>query len=621
MVADNQLIKFYELLRLNKTQEAEIEIAKLLISEPDNLLFCNAYFDLSICYLRLEKFNEAIISLNKFIKYNPENVEAYNNLGLAHLQNENIEDAILYFNKCIKLRIDFIHAYNNLGIALYKNKKFDESIFILEIGINLNPNFHSLYFNLARSLKEKGHYLRAVNILKSHLINKDDYNYLNLLGICLIEIGEISEGLSYLDQSLKLQPNSVNIIITKLLYHNLEESINLESYFKDVQKLIEIFSKENYQPPVFKKPIEINNLIKIGFISGDFRNHAVSYQIYDVVKNLSLNKDFELYGYYNDQEEDLITKAFKPLFKSWLTVSHMNDSVLTEKIRSDKIEILVDLSGYTNGNRIRVLFNKAAPIQVSWCGYLASIGIKQIDYIIGDKNVILANEEDKYSEKIYKLEKTWTVLKKDYNISPNAKLPGVKNNYITFGSFNNLKKINKKIIKIWSKILCAVPDSKLYLISERFNELEFTKYFKGLFFNYSIDHTRLIFESTTNRFDFLNKYNSIDMTLDTFPYAGGTTTLESYWMCVPVLTKTGDYFLSKTTESVNQNIGMQEWICNNENDYVKKAINFSKDLNYLQKTKDYLIKNRENFIIFNSEDLAHELSSAFKKMISIYNTL
>jgi protein O-GlcNAc transferase len=338
-----------------------------------------------------------------------------------------------------------------------------------------------------------------------------------------------------------------------------------------------------------------------------------------VVKNLSVNKDFELYAYFNNEEEDLITKAFKPLFKSWKIVKHLSDPILTETIRSDKIEILVDLSGYTNGNRIRVLFNKASPIQVSWCGYLASTGMKQIDYIIADKNVILENEEGKYSEKVYKLGKIWTVLRKDHNISPDITIPAIKNNYITFGSFNNIKKINKKVIKIWSEILCSVPNSKLHLISERFNELDFIKYFKRLFFNHGVDYNNLIFEPTKNRVDFLNKYNSIDIALDPFPYAGGTTTLESYWMCVPVLTKTGNYFLSKTSESINQSIGMQEWICANESDYIKKAINFSKDFNSLQKTRDYLIKNRENFIIFNSEDLANELSKAFKDMISIYN--
>ena len=619
MVVDNQLIRFYELIKLNKTQEAEIEIVKLLSSDPQDPLFYNAYFDLSICYLRLEKFDEAIISLKEFIKYNPENPEAYNNLGLAYLQSENIENAIFYFNKCIELRADFVQAYNNLGIALYKNKKFNESIYILEHGLKLDPRFHFLYFNLARSFKGKGDYLSAVNILKNHLVNKDDYNYLSLLGLCLIEIGEISEGLNYIDQSLKLQPNSLNNIITKLLHHNLEESINLESYSQDVQKLIEIFSKEKIQSFVFKKPIETNNLIKVGFISADFRNHAVSHQIYDVVKNLSLNKDFELYAYFNNEEEDSITKTFKPLFKSWKIVKHLSDPILTETIRSDKIEILVDLSGYTNGNRIRVLFNKAAPIQVSWCGYLASTGVKQIDYIIADKNVILENEEGKYSEKVYKLGKIWTVLRKDHNIFPDITIPAIKNNYITFGSFNNIKKINKKVIKIWSEILCSVPNSKLHLISERFNELDFIKYFKRLFFNHGVDYNNLIFEPTKNRVDFLNKYNSIDIALDPFPYAGGTTTLESYWMCVPVLTKTGNYFLSKTSESINQSIGMQEWICANESDYIKKAINFSKDFNSLQKTRNYLIKNRENFIIFNSEDLANELSKAFKDMISIYN--
>ena len=138
---------------------------------------------------------------------------------------------------------------------------------------------------------------------------------------------------------------------------------------------------------------------------------------------------------------------------------------------------------------------------------MASTGLKQIDYIIADKNVILENEEGKYSEKVYKLGKIWTVLRKDHNSSPDITIPAIKNNYITFGSFNNIKKINKKVIKIWSEILCSVPNSKLHLISERFNELDFIKYFKRLFFNHGVDYNNLIFEPTKNRVDFLNKYN------------------------------------------------------------------------------------------------------------------
>jgi predicted O-linked N-acetylglucosamine transferase (SPINDLY family) len=153
-------------------------------------------------------------------------------------------------------------------------------------------------------------------------------------------------------------------------------------------------------------------------------------------------------------------------------------------------------------------------------------------------------------------------LSKNHNVVANSNIPALKNKFISFGSFNNILKINHKVVSTWSKILCRILNSKLYLFSDNFNEQEFKSYFEKLFLDNGVQLDQLFFQPSLKRDDLLNKYNLIDIALDTFPYSGGTTSLESYWMGVPVLTKKGDYFISKSTESINKNI--QYSICVNK---------------------------------------------------------
>jgi predicted O-linked N-acetylglucosamine transferase (SPINDLY family) len=229
------------------------------------------------------------------------------------------------------------------------------------------------------------------------------------------------------------------------------------------------------------------------------------------------------------------------------------------------------------------------------------------------------SEESQFVEKIIKLNDTWSVLTPQHEIVPEKFAPSSKSKYVTFGSFNEIKKINESMIKIWCDILCQVYNSRLFLISYKFNEKEFKNLFVEKFLNKGANINQLIFESGCDRKDLLNKYNLIDIALDTFPYNGGTTTLEASWMCVPTLVKKGKSFLSKCGESINISLGLSDWIAENDDDYIKKAINFSKNIDKIQSTKSYLIDNRNKFKIFNARIFSDELVKNFKDIISMMN--
>ena len=648
---NKDLEKFISFLKNNQIKEAEEEILKLLANKRDDYLLLNnyglvlsfkndffaainqfkkvinlkndfyqAYYNIAFLYFKLSLVDESLNYLKKYLEYEFTNCDAYNLFGIILMEKSLFDEAIFNFNKCILLKFDYINAHNNLGIAFYKKKEFKKSIYFLERAIKLNPNFNALYLNLAKSYSCNDQYLSAIDNIKIFLI-KEPHNAvaLFLLGDYFINIGKISEGIEFIKKGLFIDPNIQESYSAIIFNMNYLEKIDYSEYYKFIDKLKSQFVKfPNEKTNIIKKKINLDK-VNIGFVSADFNNHAVAYQIFEVLTYLSENTNFELFAYFNNEKEDFMTQKIKKNFKNWLNIYKLDNISLVKKIRSDGIDILLDLSGYTKGNRMEVFFNKPAKIQISWLGYLASTGLKEIDYVLADKNSVTKNEEKQFIEEIYKLNNTWTVLKPQYDVPLNNKIPLINNKYITFGSFNNIQKINNNVIKTWSKILYNIENAKLILISSKFNDDNFKQYFSKLFLDHKIKINQLIFEGSCERNNLLDKYNSIDIALDTFPYNGGTTTLEAIWMCVPVLTKRGNSFLSKCGESININLGLTDWICNDDTEYIKKAVEMSQDINKLQSVKNYLLNNRKNFKIFDGKDFANDLATAFKKMALVYN--
>ena len=192
--------------------------------------------------------------------------------------------------------------------------------------------------------------------------------------------------------------------------------------------------------------------------------------------------------------------------------------------------------------------------------------------------------------------------------------PVIKNGYITFGSFNHLSKINKKVISLWSKILKSIPKSRIFLKTKQLNDSYLKKKIIDEFKENGVNLNSIILEGNSPRNELLNSYNKIDIALDPFPYSGGVTSLEAIWMGVPVLTKKGFRFVSHTTESINHNSGMSDWVVSDENEYVKKAIKFSKDLELLTNINKNLRQKALKSPLFNSAVFAKQLNKALWEM-------
>ena len=289
----------------------------------------------------------------------------------------------------------------------------------------------------------------------------------------------------------------------------------------------------------------------------------------------------------------------------------MSDLDVINLVREDKVDILIDMMGMSSNHRLSLYKNRLAPKQITWCGYCNTTGIKEMDYIVVDKNVVNQNEENLYSEKMLYLDSIWNCHSGyDFNRKINT-APFLKNKFITFGSFNNFNKINNKVIKVWSSILKEIKNSKLLLKSSTaFLRSAMIKKFEAEGVINSVEF--LSFNKSVE--EHLNQYKKIDIALDTFPHNGVTTSFEAIWMGVPVIAMKGHNFISRSGESINKNLGLPELISANEGDYLKKAIQLSNNPKKLLEYRDYIYANALNTPLFDKEQFSKQFFSALEKI-------
>ncbi len=474
---------------------------------------------------------------------------------------------------------------------------------------NIILNFYSTSKLLNKNSNKEDFLVAAKYLEKIYSANTNDKINLYNLIIASINANHFKFVEKYLHEEYEKDPNNPRILegLSKMNYSrsNIVESskyfgeyaaamktdfkiwssyLSLASLngFLDQKKYLEICKKID-SIEIIKTDIPIKKIkedkIKVAFISGDFANHSVSFFLKDILKKIN-KKKFKLYALSNRPlfSHDETTIELKKYFEKWKDTFDMDDESLLSYGRSLNLDILVDLSGYTSFNRINVIRSRIAPIQISWLGYCNSLGLKNIDYIIADQNLILENEKKQYLEKVIYMPDIWNSLAMPENI------PKIKNENtdFVFGSFNNFNKISNSTIMVWSKILNSTK-SKLVLKTSATDDFEFSK--KILFDKFSKHNVNLhqidILQKVENFYDHLELYNKIDLALDTFPYPGVTTTFEAVLMGVPVLTMKGFNFNSRCGESINTNLKLNEFIASTEDDYIKKAIKFSNDKNLL----------------------------------------
>lgn len=594
----------------NQAISSYLESSKL---NPD---FKESKFSLGSLYYKFGKLDEAKQIFLDLIE-ETKDIRSYHNLAIILFDQNLYNDSIVYLKIASSLYPASYEIHHQLGLVYAKLKKYYEAIKFYNLANNLNKNKDSSTLNnLGNVYSDLKDYERAIYCYNQALKFEGDKSKIyNNLAVAYSDVGDLEKTIYSYEQSLLLNPK--NLIIRQRYVFYLLYNFETKKLYK--QETIKYSEKIDILPNLLKnnklKNFNENKQINLGIVSGDFREHPVGYFLMDILNELK-NENIKLFAYSNSEFEDNYTKSLKEKFDLFNNISSFSDKDCAAMIYEDKIDILVDMSGYSNQTRLSLFKQKIPPLQISWAGWLETTGLKEIDYIVGDPIVTPESHQNFYIEKILQLPNIWCHLStSDIKEINTSHTPALINNYITFGCFNSMHKINNKVIEVWSEILRLVLNSKILIKNFQVkNSLYKTKIINEFKKN-NILEDRLIFEEATTRDKLLLSYNNIDIALDTFPYAGGTTSLETAWMCVPLLTIRGESFISRCGASVNSNLGQDHWIAENIDHYIQLAKEHVKDYNKLDINRTFLRNNSRKSVIFNSKLFAKNFAKALRKIL------
>ena len=359
-----------------------------------------------------------------------------------------------------------------------------------------------------------------------------------------------------------------------------------------------------------------NEILRLGYISADFREHSVSRFISPVITGHDHEK-YELFVYSDVKNPDYISRQLEDAVSSnWKDVSKLDDYQLGELIRNDGIDILVELGGHTAHNRLVTMATKPAPIQVSYLGYPDTTGLTSIDYRLTDG---LADPEDfgepYTTEELWRLPNTFLCYQPAETHIELEPPPSLKNGYITFGSFNMSSKLNRGVVALWSRILQSVVGSRLLLKAAVLEDALTVDYLKGLFAEHGIESERIIFKGhQSDTLSHLKWYGAVDIGLDPFPYNGTTTTLEALWMGTPVISLTGQTHASRVGYSILKQLGLENCIANTEEEYCEAAIALASNPMSLQDLASGIRSRMEHSSLLDRATFVADLEEAYEQM-------
>ncbi len=471
------------------------------------------------------------------------------------------------------LRQDKKHADANyiLGIIASRLGQYDRAEKRLRKAIQLSPNASKIYNDLGLVLKQMGQLAKATESFQKaiELGPENGYAYNNLAFI-YHDIGKLSEA----DQAYKkaIQCGTFPAFSNRLLHLNylidIEQTEVLEAH-QDWDAYYQSNHPNKQKNYSSSKPTK--RQIKVGYVSPDFNTHSVAY-FFEPLLDCHDRSKFEVYCYYANTTIDETTLRFKEKADYWRSLSKLNDQQAADLIYKDGIDILVDLSGHTKGNRLGVFTHRPASIQMTWLGYPNTTGLTAIQYRLVDSVTDPESQVSHCSEQLIRLPNGFLCYRGNKNIAISPVLPSQKKDYFTFGSFNNLRKVNNQVIEAWSAILHSVPNSRLLIKSKEFEFIEVKQRLLKLFKAQGITSNRLmLIDRIESQEAHLKLYDEVDLALDTFPYNGTTTTCEALWMGVPTLTFLGDHHASRVSASILKHSGLSEFVADDLESYIKKA--------------------------------------------------
>ncbi|MDA1015181.1 MAG: tetratricopeptide repeat protein [Planctomycetota bacterium] len=552
----------------------------------------------------------AIELIQRAIGGMPDNPVFHNNLGIVLRATGNLVEASQCYQRALTLKPDYAEAHYNLGNVHQDLNRIQAAIDSFEQALKLRPGFADALNNLAVAAKNLGELDKAFSLYRQLIEIRPDAISWNNLGDVLWRRGEIEEAIVCFRTALKISPDDAAVHGNLLYYMKYDAQADPTDVFAEHVRWGQRF--DEVPPREFENVRDPDRPLRIGYVSPSLCRNPVAYFLEGILRHQDPSR-VQSWCFSDANVTDNFTERLRSLADGWHDTRQLSDGELAERILETKIDILVDLAGHTSHNRLSVFAKRPAPIQVTYLGYPDTTGLKAMDYRLTDAVADPAGEFKRHTEELIRLRDCFCCYSPPESPAV-ARLPASALGHITFGSLHNLGRLNRTVLETWCRILDAIPDSRLVMFRDTLHGKVRTQFLKK-FAEHGISANRVdLRHGVADGSAYLSHYSDIDITLDTFPWGGHTTACESLWMGVPVLTLRGQAHAGRMVASVLSVVGLADWIADDLDDYVSRAVRFASDVPALSRNRSAMRQHIARSALCDGAAFTRNLESIYCTM-------
>jgi predicted O-linked N-acetylglucosamine transferase (SPINDLY family) len=552
-------------------------------------------------------------SYRRALEFDARNAGAHHNLGKLLAQQAKWEQALDCYRRALDLEPDYIEALNNLALTFREMGILEQAEKVCRHGLARHSDSAELHLTFASILKDRGLLVEPeAECREAILLHRSGPAAYTMLALVVAEQGRQGEAAQCYRQVLELNPRAADAHSSLIFSLDLIEEMPLAELQAERRRWDERHAGKASERGAFENARDPDRRLRVGYVSADFRQHSASV-IFGPVLARADRSSFEVACYSNSLNEDVTTDRIRAAADQWRRIAYVPDDRVVEMIVADGIDILVDLSGHSGGNRLPVFARKPAPVQVTAWGYATGTGLSTMDYFLADRVLVPPEQRGLFAEEIVDLE-CCLCYEAPKDLPEVAQPPALSGKPFTFGCYNRLAKISPTVLGLWARILERVPGSRLAIKALASFEGKTRERFLERFAAAGIDPGRLLLLGKSAHLDHLRSYGEVDLGLDPYPHGGGVSTVEALWMGVPVLTLMGETTVTRLSASILTAAGLEQWITRTPEEYVEKAVAMAKDLSALAEARRTLRARMERSPIGDLDRYVRSVEAAYRTM-------
>jgi protein O-GlcNAc transferase len=565
--------------------------------------------------------DEAVQALERAVELQPSKAPYLCNLGLAHAKLGALEKATEVLRQAVQLQPSLTEAALHLGMVLLDRGELDEALrYLDDVAARaahapaIAQVLATVFSKLARAQSQRGQHADEVATLRRTLaLEPSVAAHHARLSVALVRLGDLEGALAALERVRALAPALADAHSSLIFFSAFSPTRDANWQLEETRRWNTQHAASlawRRRPHPHERSPE--RRLRVGYVSPDFRDHVQRLYVLPLLREHD-RSSVEIVAYASVDVPDEWTSKIQAHTDVWRDVARLNDAELAEVIRNDRVDVLVDLPMHMTGNRLRTFAERPAPVQLSWLAYPGTTGVDGIDYRLTDPHLDPPGDPSPaalpYSERSLWLPDTFWCYDPS-SAEQVRELPALAGGHVTFGCLNNFIKVNGGVLALWARALTAVPSAKLLLLAPS----EWARNLAGETLEKAgVARERVEFVGLQSRSDYLASYHRIDIGLDCVPYNGHTTSLDAFWMGVPVVTLVGPTIVGRAGLSQAKNLGLDELVASDGDQFVAIAAALARDLPRLAALRQQLRGRLQRSPLMDAPRFARAIEAAFRE--------